>query len=106
MTHDRCKNIDLLNSQTVCYILNCQQLMGKLLSDDLSNGHWLEDRRLTGYLVERGVLSHNRKSDGSRLTGSTEACIVVHGMDTRKQVMDFVCSRLKEFLELYGIRAH
>ena len=46
-------------------------LIEKALSSDKPNGHWFEADWLH---CKRDALSSNRKVDGSRLTGSTEAC--------------------------------
>ena len=55
-------------SQAVYYISSCHKLIDKTLSSDKPNGHWFEADWL------RDALSSNRKVDGSRLTGSTQAC--------------------------------
>ena len=47
-------------------------LIDKELSSDYSNGHRFEADRLHS---KRDALSSNRKVDGSRLTGSTQACL-------------------------------
>ena len=59
-------------SQDVYYISSCHMLKDKALSSDKPNGHWFEADWLHCYL--RDSLSSNRKADGSRLTGSTQAC--------------------------------
>ena len=46
-------------------------LIDKALSSDKPNGHWFEADWLH---CKRDALSSNRKVDGSRLTGSTQAC--------------------------------
>ena len=46
-------------------------LIDKALSSDKSYGHWFEADWLQG---KRDALSSNRKVDGSKLTGSTQAC--------------------------------
>ena len=58
-------------SQAVYYISSCHMLMDKALSSDKPNGHWFEADWLH---CKRDALSSNRKVDGSRLTGSTQAC--------------------------------
>ena len=58
-------------SQVVCYISSCHMLIDKALSSDKPNGHWFEADWLH---CKREALSSNRKFDGSRLTGSTQAC--------------------------------
>ena len=47
-------------------------LTDKALSSELLNGHWYEADRLHS---KRDALSSNRKVAGSRLTGSTQACL-------------------------------
>ena len=46
-------------------------LIDKVLPSDQSNSHWFEADWLHS---ERDALSSNRKVDGSRLTGSNQAC--------------------------------
>ena len=58
-------------SQAVYYISSCHMLIDKALSSDKPNGRWFEADWLH---CKRDVLSSNRKVDGSRLTGSTQAC--------------------------------
>ena len=58
-------------SQAVYYIYSCHMLIDKALSSDKPNGHWFEADWLQ---CERDALSSNQKVDGSRLTGSTQAC--------------------------------
>ena len=58
-------------SQAVYYISSCHMLIDKALSSDKPNGHPFEADWLH---CKRDVLSRNRKVDGSRLTGSTQAC--------------------------------
>ena len=58
-------------SQAVYYISSCHMLIDKALSSDRPNGHWFEADWLH---CKRDALSSNRKVDGSRLTGSTQAC--------------------------------
>ena len=58
-------------SQAVYYISSCHILIDKALSNDKPNGHWFEVDWLQ---CKRDALSSNRKVDGSRLTGSTQAC--------------------------------
>ena len=58
-------------SQAVYYISSCHMLIDKALSSDKPNGHWFEADWLQ---CKRDALSSNRKVDGSRLTGSTQAC--------------------------------
>ena len=53
------------------YISSCHMLIDKALSSDKPNGHWFEADWLH---CKRDPLSGNRKVDGSRLTGSTQAC--------------------------------
>ena len=57
--------------QAVYYISNCHMLIDKALSSDKPNGHSFEADWLH---CKRDALSSNRKVDGSRLTGSTQAC--------------------------------
>ena len=57
-------------------------LIDKALSSDKPNGHWFEADWLH---CKRDALSSNRKIDGSRLTGSTQAC---HNMEARTLVME------------------
>ena len=58
-------------SQAVYYISNYHMLIDKAFSSDKPNGHWFEADWLH---CKRDALSSNRKVDGSRLTGSTQAC--------------------------------
>ena len=58
-------------SQAVYYISSCHMLIDKALSSDKPNGHWFEADWLH---CKHDALSSNRKVDGSRLTGSTQAC--------------------------------
>ena len=58
-------------SQAVYYISSCHMLIDKALSSDKPNGHWFEADWLH---CKPDALSSNRKVDGSRLTGSTQAC--------------------------------
>ena len=58
-------------SQAVCYICSCHVLIDKALSSDKPKGHWFEDDWLHS---KRDALSSNRKVDGSRITGNTQAC--------------------------------
>ena len=61
-------------SQAVYYISSCHMLIDKALStvsSDKPNGHWFEADWLH---CKRDAFSSNRKVDGSRLTGSTQAC--------------------------------
>ena len=58
-------------SLAVYYISSCHMLIDKALSSDKPNGHWFEADWLH---CKRDALSSNRKIDGSRLTGSTQAC--------------------------------
>ena len=58
-------------SQAVYYISSCHMLIDKALSSDKPNGHWFEADCLH---CKRDAPSSNRKVDGSRLTGSTQAC--------------------------------
>ena len=58
-------------SQVVYYISSCHMLIDKALSSDKPNGHWFEADWLH---CKRDALSSNRKVDGLRLTGSTQAC--------------------------------
>ena len=59
-------------SQAVYYISSCHMLIDKALSSDKANGHWFEADCMLH--CKRDTLSSNRKVDGSRLTGSTQAC--------------------------------
>ena len=63
--------ISIIKSQAVYYISSCHMLIDKALSSDKPNGHWFEADWLH---CKRDALSSNRKVDGSRLTGSTQAC--------------------------------
>ena len=56
--------------------LSCHMLIDKALSSDKPNGHWFEADWLH---CKCDVLSSNRKVDGSRLTGSTQACHSCYG---------------------------
>ena len=58
-------------SQAVYYSSSCHMLIDKALSSDKPNGHWFEADWIH---CKRDALSSNRKVDGSRLTGSTQAC--------------------------------
>ena len=58
-------------SQAVYYISSCHMLIDKALSSDKPNGRWFEADWLH---CKRDALSSNRRVDGSRLTGSTQAC--------------------------------
>ena len=58
-------------SQAVYYIFSCHMLIDKALSSDKPNGQWFEADWLH---CKRDALSSNGKVDGSRLTGSTQAC--------------------------------
>ena len=53
------------------YISSCHMLIDKALSSDKPTGHWFEADWPD---CKCDALSSNRKVDGSRLTGSTEAC--------------------------------
>ena len=55
------KNLRLYTTSTV----------DKALSSDKPNGHWFEADWVH---CKRDALSSNRKVDGSKLTGSTQAC--------------------------------
>ena len=84
---DWSQNIDILYSKVEVYInrlmrvyrvnkqavlLSCHiMLRDKALSSDKPNGHWFEADWLH---CKRDTLSSNQKVDGSRLTGSTQAC--------------------------------
>ena len=70
-------------SQAVYYISSCHMLIDKALFSDKPNGHWFEADWLHS---KRDALSSIRKVDGSRLTGSTQACH--HDMETRTLVME------------------
>ena len=59
-----------VKSQAVYYISNCHMLIDKALCSDKPNGHWFGADWLH---CKRDPLS-SRKVDGSRLTGSTQAC--------------------------------
>ena len=61
----------LMSEKSVYYISSCHMLIDKALSRDKPNGHWFEADWLH---CKRDALSSNRKVDGSRLTGSTQAC--------------------------------
>ena len=58
-------------SQAVYYSSSCHMLIDKALSSDKPKGHWFEADWIH---CKRDALSSNRKVDGSRLTGSTQAC--------------------------------
>ena len=63
-------------SQAVYYMSSCHMLIDKALSSDKPNGHWFEADWLH---CKRDALSSKftvklAKVDGSRLTGSTQAC--------------------------------
>ena len=60
-------------SQAVYYISSSHNhmLIDKTLPSDKPNDHWFEADWL---YCKRDALSSNRKVDGSRLTGSTQAC--------------------------------
>ena len=58
-------------SQAVYYISSYHMLIDKVLSSDKPNGHWFEADWLH---CKRDAFSSNRKVDGSRLSGSTQAC--------------------------------
>ena len=58
-------------SQAVYYISSCHMLIDKALSSDKPNGHWFEADWLH---CKCDALSSNRKVDGLRLTGNTQAC--------------------------------
>ena len=62
---------DIKFTQAVYYNSSCHMLIDKALSSDKPNGHWFEADWLH---CKRDALSSNRKVDGSRLTGSTQAC--------------------------------
>ena len=53
------------------HISSCHMLIDKALSSDKPNGHWFEADWLNS---KSNALSSSRKVDGSRLTGSTQAC--------------------------------
>ena len=59
------KNLRLYTSPVVIMLID------KALSSEKPNGHWFEADWLH---CKRDALSSNRKIDGSRLTGSTQAC--------------------------------
>ena len=59
-------------SQAVYYISSCHMVIDKALFSDKPNGHWFEADWLH---CKRDALSSNRKVDGSRLTGNTQACL-------------------------------
>ena len=61
-----------VKSQAVYYISSCCMLIDKALSSDKPYGHWFEADWLH---CKRDALTSNRKVDGSRLTGSTQACL-------------------------------
>ena len=58
-------------SPAVYYISSCHMLIDKALSSDKPNDLWFEADWLH---CKRDALSSNRKVDGSRLSGSTQAC--------------------------------
>ena len=58
-------------AQAVYYISSCHMLIDKALSSNKPNGHWFE---ADWPHCKSDALSSNRKVDGSRLTGSTQAC--------------------------------
>ena len=58
--------------KAVYYISSCHMLTDKALSSDYSNGHWYEADWLHS---KSDALTSNRKVAGSRLTGSTQACL-------------------------------
>ena len=58
-------------SQDVYYISSCHMHIDKALSSDKRNGHRFEADWL---YCKSDALSSNQKVDGSRLTGSTQAC--------------------------------
>ena len=58
-------------SQAVYCISSCHILIDKVLSSGKPNDHWFEADWLH---CKRDALSGNRKVDGSRLKGSTQAC--------------------------------
>ena len=60
------ENLRLYTTSPVAHML-----IDKALSSDKPNGHWFEADWLH---CKRDALSSNRKVDGSRLTGSTQAC--------------------------------
>ena len=60
-----------LRLYTTSPLSSCHVLIDKVLSSDSSNGHWFEADWLHS---KRDALSSNRKVDGSRLTGSNQAC--------------------------------
>ena len=76
--------------QVVYYISSCHMLIDKALSCDKPNGHWFEADWLH---CKRHALSSNRKVDGSRLTGLEH---VIHDMEARTLVMEFVGAQLKD----------
>ena len=63
------KERNYLNRETLLKYAN--MLIDKALFSDKPNGHWFEADWLH---CKRNALSSNRKVDGSRLTGSTQAC--------------------------------
>ena len=59
-------------SNNVCVLLfSLHMLIDKALPSDKPNGHWFEADWLH---CKRDALFSNRKVDGSKLTGSTQAC--------------------------------
>ena len=60
------ENLRLYTTSPVGHVL-----IDKALSSDKSNGHWFEADWLHS---KRDAFSSNRKVDGSRLTGSNQAC--------------------------------
>ena len=59
-------------------------LIDKALSSDRPNGHWFEADWLH---CKRDALSSIRKVDGSKLTGSNQACLSRYGnKDTGERI--------------------
>ena len=81
-------------SQAVYYISSCHMLIDKALSSDNPNGHWFEADWLH---CKRDALSSNRKVDGSRLTGSTQA-YAIHDMEARTLVMELRRRAIKRWV--------
>ena len=85
-------------SQAVYYISSCHicYIIDKALSSDKPNGHWFEADWLH---CKRDALSSNRKVDGSRLTGSTQALLhVIHDMEARTLVMELRRRAIKRWV--------
>ena len=73
-------------SQAVYYISSCHMLIDKALSSEKPNGIWFEADWLHS---KRDALFIIRNVDGSRLTGSTQAC---HSWYGNKDTCDGITS--------------